>query len=362
MKNSDTKTISSEVWEKYRKLTTVAFAIQDVLLGVEYSITFLTLWLYLKELVEVENPELMYGLKSASYLLFATVASLFMGRLVDRCRNVRYTFFVINALVSVGNIIYSLPFSTVLLIVGRLIAGIAGSLTPLINGELARCYEYHELSKRISMMGMMYSIEFIMGPTINFSFKAVKIKIGAWVIDYTNKPTLFLAVVFALTQLVTYFMVYDISKQLDLKKNDTSSNNNREIQYEISEDDSKVFCNDFIISETFDKMTTGRRQNQQIISKKDEKNLPLIQKERTKKSAAFVLWSLLRTFDTTIIVITAWFVTYFYVCFEIWLILIVIDTLQWSITKRTAIVLATGVITSLTCLLFILVFYISYVY
>ena len=90
-------------------------------------------------------------------------------------------------------------------------------------------------------MGMMYSVGFIMGPAVKFFFKTVKIKIGTWVIDYTNSPTLFLAVVFALIQVVTYFMVYDISKQLDLKRNDTSTNDNREIQYIISGDELKFF-------------------------------------------------------------------------------------------------------------------------
>lgn len=104
----------------------------------EYNITFLTLWLYLKTLVKVEDPELIYGLVSVSYLLPATIASSFVGRLIDRTRSVRCTFFVLNAPVCTGNIIFSLPFLTVLLIVGRLLAGIAASLRPLINGELAR--------------------------------------------------------------------------------------------------------------------------------------------------------------------------------------------------------------------------------
>ena len=73
-----------------------------------------------ENLVKVEHPKLIYGLVSTSYLLSATVASLFVGRLVVRTRSVRCTFFVVNALVCTGNIIYSLPFLTVLLIDGRI--------------------------------------------------------------------------------------------------------------------------------------------------------------------------------------------------------------------------------------------------
>lgn len=99
-----------------------------------------------------------------------------------------------------------------------------------------------------------------------FFFKAVKIKIRTWVIDCTNSPTLFLAVVFALMQVVTYIMVYGISKQLNLRRNDTSSNNNREIQYIISGNESKVFCNDFRVPKTFDKKPAAKKQYQQIVS------------------------------------------------------------------------------------------------
>lgn len=117
-------------------------------------------------------------------------------------------------------------------------------------------------------MGMMYSVGFIMGPAVNFFFQGSKNKDQnlAWVIDCTNSPTLFLAVVFALMQVVTYIMVYGISKQLNLRRNDTSSNNNREIQYIISGNESKVFCNDFRVPKTFDKKPAAKKQYQQIVS------------------------------------------------------------------------------------------------
>lgn len=358
MKNSDTDPISSKEWQKHRKMTTIAFTIQQVLLGAEYSITFLTLWLYLKTLVKVENPKLMYGIISASYLLSATAASLVVGRFVDHTRNVRCTFFIVNTLVIVGNIIYSLPFSIVLLIAGRILAGIAGSLRPVANGELVRCYESHELSKRISLMGMMYSIGFIMGPAVNFFFKTVKTNIGTWVIDYTNSPTLFLAVMFAVMQVITYFMVYDIWKQFDLKNNYKASNNNRKTPSKTISNGSKASCNDFIHLKMFDIKSIKMEKNRQLISENIDENLLLIQKEATsltgRKSAAFVLWSLLRTFDTSVIVITAWFVTFFMTCCEIWLTLAVLEALQWSVTELTATIFLIGVTCTLMCLFFIL--------
>ena len=37
-----------KLWEKKRYWTTKAFTMECVMLGMEYSVTFLTLWLYIK--------------------------------------------------------------------------------------------------------------------------------------------------------------------------------------------------------------------------------------------------------------------------------------------------------------------------
>ena len=99
----------------------------------------------------------------------------------------------------------------------------------------------------------MDSVGFIMGPAVTFFFKSVKTNVGTWVLDYTNSPTLFLAVMFDVMQVITYFMVYDISKQRYLKNN-YNSNNDREIQSNTrgNGNGSKVSCNNFIHLETFD--------------------------------------------------------------------------------------------------------------
>ena len=208
---------------------------------------------------------------------------------------------------------------------------------------------------------MMDSVGFIMGPAVTFFFKSVKTNVGTWVLDYTNSPTLFLAVMFDVMQVITYFMVYDISKQRYLKSNYNSSNNDREMQSNTrgNANGSKVSCNDFIHLETFDIKSINIKtvKNRQLISKNIDENLLLIQKETTlvaNKSAAFVLCSLVKTFDVVIIIITAWFVTFFIVCYDICLTPVVIETLQRSVTELAATIFATGVTCTLVCLFFIL--------
>ena len=67
-----------EKWKRKRKITTIIFTIQTLFLGFEYSVTFLTLWLYLKNLVKPELPKVWYGFVSVAYL----VGSLSMALVV----------------------------------------------------------------------------------------------------------------------------------------------------------------------------------------------------------------------------------------------------------------------------------------
>ena len=66
-KRSDEKTLSE--WQGRRSKTFIGFLCQAVALGMEYSLTFITLWLYLTEMVHTTHPKLYYSAVSASYLL-----------------------------------------------------------------------------------------------------------------------------------------------------------------------------------------------------------------------------------------------------------------------------------------------------
>ncbi|XP_057292132.1 uncharacterized protein LOC130614710 [Hydractinia symbiolongicarpus] len=314
-------------WLQKRKQTLIAFTLQNVLIGTEFSLTFLTLWLYLKEMVKPDYPKVYYSAISSSYLLISMSSSLVIGRLSDRYRNVRRTAIVLNILAAFGNVIYALPFSPFLLLFGRLLSGFGGPLRSVIIGELARVYSNEELLSIYSVMGMAYSIGFVFGPGINFAFKSVNVEIGAWNITYLNLPSLFLAVLFIIQIMLTLYFVHDLSKEYDLKEEDGLSIK----RSNAAQCDSQVTISYF---ETEDSPLITKRCN----------NMP---------STINVLKQLFSKLPTTLLLCSAFFENYFVVSFDIWLPLLVVDVLKWSIVELNLIVLLTGVSCIASCIILI---------
>ena len=115
-------------WKWKRKLTMIVFVMECFLLGMELSITILTTWLYIKELVKPSNPIMFYSFTASSYHISGIFFSLIFGRIVDRYRNNRSTVLFANAMVITGNIVYTLHFSPWLLVAGRFLSGAGGAL------------------------------------------------------------------------------------------------------------------------------------------------------------------------------------------------------------------------------------------
>ncbi|XP_066924052.1 uncharacterized protein [Clytia hemisphaerica] len=204
-------------WERKRYWTTKAFTLECIMLGMEYSVTFLTLWLYIKEMINTDQPKLFYSLVASSYLIAAVILSVFIGRWVDRTRKVRQIFLICNTLVIIGNIMYAFHFSPWFLVFGRLVSGADGPLRSVISGEIARCYPDSEVLSRFSSMGMAFALGFIVGPGVNFMFTTVDFNIGAWHVTYVNIPGVYMALFFFITQICVFFMVHDLSREYDLK-------------------------------------------------------------------------------------------------------------------------------------------------
>ena len=198
-------------WKARRTRTFVGFVFEGIALGMEYSLTFITLWLYLKEM-KVEHINLHYSLISAAFLTSMIVSSIILGRIADTYRCIRQLFFICNLLVIIGIILYTLPLSPWMLFAGRLVSGGGGCLRCIMSGELARSYPQDELYSKFSLMGMSWGLGFIFGPAINFAFLNLDFHILGVRVWYVNAPGLCLAVVFLIMQILTFLMVSNLSK------------------------------------------------------------------------------------------------------------------------------------------------------
>lgn len=298
-----------EQWERKRFSTLIAFAIQSLFLGIEYSFTFLTLWPYIKLYVKPESPKVMYGIISACYLTSGIISSLILGRLVDKCRRVRCTMIVVNLFVIFGNICYAIPFNISYLMFGRLIAGVGGLLRSVIIGEISRVYEPNEVTSKYSVMGMTYSFGFIVGPAINFTFKSMSLKIGEIEVNCLNFPSIFIAMCFVMIQIGVFAFVHDLSKIHDKKK----------IHEELEQE-----------------------QEPLLIDQSEGTNTKSLNK-------ASVLCQMTKSIDIALLIFTSFCCTYFITSIEMWLPLIILDTLKWKLFELNIVIFGTGITCVLAC-------------
>lgn len=204
-------------WEKKRSTTIKAFVLECAVLGMEYSVTFLTLWIYVTTLVVTDRPSFFYSIISAAYLLSAVLFSIMIGRWVDRTRNVRIAFLVCNMSVIFGNVLYSVHHSPWFLVVGRFLCGIGGPLRSVMSGEVSRCFPTDQVTRKFSLMGTAFSLGFILGPGLNFAFKDFDLRFGLFHLTFANVAGFYMAGLFIIVQVVVFLTVTDLSKEYDLK-------------------------------------------------------------------------------------------------------------------------------------------------
>ena len=134
MTDTDMKEFSYWKWLKNRKTTTRIFYWICFLDGVEYSLTFATLFVYLKDFLKVRgaNLDIFYSSISGLYLLSMIVSSVIVGKIFDKIRQARLMLCIITLTVTLGNAFYTIPKSPYLLLIGRLLSGMGDSTRPII--------------------------------------------------------------------------------------------------------------------------------------------------------------------------------------------------------------------------------------
>ncbi|XP_057310026.1 uncharacterized transporter BU466-like [Hydractinia symbiolongicarpus] len=296
-------------WRIKRHRTFIAFTLQNACAGMEYSLTFMTLWLYLEETLKASHLKLFYGLVSAAYSAAQISSSIIVGHIFDKYRNVSMVFLIGNSLIVTGNIIYAIPYSPWNLLVGRLISGVGGCHRPIMTSELTRSYPPDELSSKFSTMGMAFALGFILGPGINFVFLKADFFIGPLHVTYTNAPACSLAIIFLLSQMLAIYLVSDLSKEFDLKEHET----------EIAQ------CAAGTVA--------------------DEENERLLSKDHMVKdiNSLRVLVQLLKQTDTLIILLFSFLIMYCMISFDLWQPLAIVKLMRWGMFELNSILFGHGI-------------------
>ena len=214
-----------ELWKRKRSKTFTAFCFVGVLLGLEYGIVPPTLFTYLKDGINTKKAQIWFGVITSSYFFSSMVGCLTITRYTDRTRNIKKTLIIVCFLVTLGNFIYAIPSYAVVLLLGRLLQGIAHSLISVLQGEIIRNYEEEERVQKLSTFTISTYVCYIGSPIVITIFRGIDFEILGVRFAVYNFPFIFVGVLWALSILLTIFFVSDLSKEHHLQVGKTKDEN-----------------------------------------------------------------------------------------------------------------------------------------
>ena len=211
------KSIAGEAWIKKRQRSLYVFYLQFLTIGMEYSLSFATLYLYLHDVIKTDHLVVFYSAISSIYVITKIIAALILSPIFDHNRRLRFFMITGNILIALGNALYTIPLSPWLPFAGRFISGCV-ALRPIVTAEVIRSHTAEVSLQKCSLFGMMVGLGIIVGPAINFVFTKSDFLFLGIRIGYANGAGFFLTFVFLLMTLLSILFVHDLSREFDLKE------------------------------------------------------------------------------------------------------------------------------------------------
>ena len=205
-----------------------------------------------------------------------------------------------------------------------------------------------------AIMGTACDFGFMAAPGINTLFSSVDIWLGAWHITYANISGFYMAAFFLISQIMTIFMVYELSKEYDFKGEIESTN-----KYVNGESNNRDTVNKDATEETIlltRERTTERinasvnHENRCISITTDDSEAMYSHSEVDEITVKSLLKKLLTRYDTALMLGLTFCETFLVVSFDMCLPILVIGTLKWSTNAFNTIMLATALVSLLPSL------------
>ena len=207
-----------ERWEVSRERTFILFCFFLGLIGMEYSIVVPTLLTYLRDVIKVEHEAFWFGFIQASYSIFAMVGNFTITKYTDRTRNIKEYFYVGFFVASLGNFLYTIPYSVVYPLVGRSMQGLGDALQSVVFGEVLRIYPEKQAVKKMSYLVSFYYVTFLIGPAFSLIFSKVDTLFFGIQLTIVNVPTLVIAFLWFICIPLNWFFMKNLSKEYDMKE------------------------------------------------------------------------------------------------------------------------------------------------
>ena len=211
--------VKEKMIKRKQQQTLIAFSLSYTCLGMEYGFSLLTIYFYLKQLLQNQQYEIniFYSAISVAYYLGSMLSSNVAGWLIANYQCTRLVFFLCHTYVILGNVAYSLPLFGVLspymLLAGRFLAGCGGGLRPLVSTTISKGFEEKDRNNAFVVTSIALGIGYVLAPLINFNFGGVDLTIGVWHITYVNVPAVFISWVVLFVTIFGLFMISDFSEK-----------------------------------------------------------------------------------------------------------------------------------------------------
>ena len=335
-------------WQRKRRHTLIGLVLIGSSIGIDCSVVFSTLFLYLRDLMKAPRSEMWYGLIISFFFVASVVFGVVCGRWLDRTRKLRSYANITLIVQIVGFLIYIIHWHPMFLLVGRAICGISDPFPGVVSGELFRIYDGKDATVAMVALSSVYAIGFMIGPALNFLFTGIDFHIGSIHVNNLNFIGIFMPCWLILCLLVTNILIHDCSRIFDFKEylrthqHDGAGENKAET---LSLQEDHVDLDDPI------KNKMSMENNNPILDSIDDddgakESTSLIQTDLREESIPIttVIRSLLSNHDTLLILAATVFFMYGIFAVSALVPLLVTVTLQWGLSHLSVVYLSGGIL------------------
>ena len=209
----------SPEWKINRIKCLSIFVLQLFALEIDQNVISGLVPSYIKFVDSTADAQTFRVLLRISYFVALIVFQVIFARNADQTRKIKRLILLCNVCSIVGNVVYSVPNSILILMIGRFIRGIGSAVYAIVIGEVIRSYVPRDLYRAISMCAIGTVIGRLLGPAISSLLRNADFKIFTWQIRHENAYSLTTAAMFFVVFILTAAIASDLSLSFDLKAN-----------------------------------------------------------------------------------------------------------------------------------------------
>ena len=208
---SQTPLLQTPLFILKKRLLLVTFFVRYLFVGAEYSVILPSVLLYMESLAA---SKMFMGVVVAAYPLAAIISLPLFGYLYDRTKRTKELLLVLNGFQIIGNILYSLPYSKYLPVIGRFLAGLGDGFITLVVGEVTYLYTKTSRIGILSILELGRVCGMTIGPTLNFFLEKKSYFVGTWMLNSNTLPGVIMATCWLIMEAITVFCAFNLTKEL----------------------------------------------------------------------------------------------------------------------------------------------------